>query len=481
MQKKYCYELNLRLQVTCVLKTLHLYPYTIQMKIPHRDILIKHVEVRDIRFPTSKEKHGSDAMNPDPDYSAAYIMVHTNHAHLTGHGLTFTIGRGNDLCCLAIEQMARVLPGTSLGDITEDFGAFWRKLNSDSQIRWLGPEKGVVHLALGAIVNALWDLYAKAENKPLWKLISEMSPEQLVRCLDFSYVTDAITPDEALDLLRKAETGKSVRMKELEANGFPGYTTSAGWLGYSDETIRRLCREAVQEGWTHVKMKVGKDLADDLRRAAMIREEIGYDRQLMMDANQKWEVDEAIRNMEALAQFKPLWIEEPTSPDDVLGHARIAKAVAPIKVATGEHAQNRVIFKQLLQAEAIQICQIDSCRVGGVNENLLIMLMAAKFGVPVCPHAGGVGLCEHVQHLSMIDFVAISGSMEGRVIEYVDHLHEHFEDPVRIQNGRYMAPSLPGYSVAMKPDSILEYSYPNGSYWTKELEIDFTPEQWNGR
>lgn len=428
------------------------------------DITITQVQVKDIRFPTSRSLDGSDAMNPDPDYSAAYVILETDSS-LEGHGLTFTIGRGNEICVQAIKSMEPLIIGQSLNSLTKDMGAFWRMITGDSQLRWLGPEKGVIHLATGAIVNAVWDLYAKAEEKPLWQLLAEMTPEELVRCIDFTYITDAITPNEAISILNRMEPSKAERIAHLKQNGYPAYTTSAGWLGYSDEKIRRLSREAKKEGFKHLKMKVGNDLQDDLRRAGIIREEVGSDMTLMMDANQKWDVDEAIENMKSLAKFDPWWIEEPTSPDDILGHAKIAKAVAPVKVATGEHCQNRVIFKQLMQAEALGICQIDSCRVGGVNENLAIMLMAAKFGIPVCPHAGGVGLCEYVQHLSMIDYIAISGTMENRIIEYVDHLHEHFLDPVKIQNGAYMPPVKPGYSIEMKPESLVAYEFPGGRIW----------------
>ncbi len=434
-------------------------------------LTITSAEVRDIRFPTSKHKHGSDAMNVDPDYSAAYIILHTDRPGLEGHGLTFTIGRGNEICCAAIQALTHHIIGKSLQSITSDWRGFWRLLTTDSQIRWLGPEKGVVHLATGALVNAVWDLQAKVAGKPLWKLIADMSPEELVSCLDFSYVTDVLTPTEAIQLLKAQQPGKESRLNHLLDHGYPGYTTSAGWLGYSDDQIRSLCRQARKEGWTHVKMKVGSDLADDMRRAKIIREEIGDDMFLMMDANQKWDVGQAIANMKSLAAFNPWWIEEPTSPDDILGHAAIAKAVHPIKVATGEHCQNRVIFKQLMQANAFGICQIDSCRVGGVNENLVILLLAAKFNIPVCPHAGGVGLCEYVQHLSMIDYLCISGSMDGRVIEYVDHLHEHFIEPVMIRRGRYMPPVRPGYSIEMKKESMEEYAFPDGPVWREELKI----------
>ncbi len=426
------------------------------------DIKITDVEIKDIRFPTSQDLSGSDAMNPDPDYSAAYVIFKTDRQELEGHGLTFTIGRGNELCTAAIELLSSKVVGQSFEDIKNDFGGFWRNITGDSQLRWLGPDKGVIHLATGAVINALWDLYAKLEQKSLWQLLAEMSPEKLVSCIDFTYITDAISPDEALKILKEKESTKQQRIKKLQDKGYPAYTTSVGWLGYSDEKIRRLCRQAIKRGWTRFKMKVGGNLEDDMRRAAIIREEIGSNVKLMMDANQKWEVDEAIENMEALAQFEPWWIEEPTSPDDILGHAAIAEAIDPIKVATGEHCQNRIMFKQLMQAESFDVCQIDSCRVGGVNEVLAILLMAAKYEIPVCPHAGGVGLCEYVQHLSMFDYVAVSGSMENRMIEYVDHLHEHFLDPVTIKNGHYMPPQKPGYSIEMKADTLKEYDFPTG-------------------
>jgi L-fuconate dehydratase len=435
------------------------------------DFKITAIETKDIRFPTSENLDGSDAMNPDPDYSAAYVILKTDHPDgLEGHGLTFTIGRGNELCVQAIQSLSYLLIGKSIRSLTQNMGQFWTMITGDSQLRWLGPEKGVIHLATGALVNAVWDLYAKIEKKPLWQLVADMSPEELVECIDFTYITDALNKEEALQILKEKEKGKEARRTHLMENGYPAYNTSAGWLGYSDEKIRRLCREAKAEGFTHVKMKVGSDLQDDIRRSKIIREEIGYDIKLMMDANQKWDVDEAIENMKELSKFQPWWIEEPTSPDDVLGHAKIAQAVKPIHVATGEHCQNRVVFKQLMQANAIGICQIDSCRVGGVHEILAILLLAAKFNIPVCPHAGGVGLCEHVQHLSMIDYLCISGSMEHRIIEYVDHLHEHFEDPVVIKNGKYLAPSLPGYSIEMKKESQVSFDFNTGSIWKKRKQ-----------
>lgn len=435
-----------------------------------KPITITEIEVKDIRFPTSKSLDGSDAMNPDPDYSAAYVILKTDAKDgVEGHGLTFTIGRGNELCAAAIHSLSPLILGKTLESFTSDMAGFWRMITGDSQLRWLGPEKGVIHLATGAMVNAVWDLYAKVAGKALWQLLADMTPEEFVSCIDFTYITDAITPEEALALLKKNEDSKQERIRHLMQDGYPAYTTSAGWLGYSDEKMRRLCREAKAAGFDHMKIKVGSDLKDDMRRAAVIREEIGPDLRLMMDANQKWDVDEAIANMAELKKFDPWWIEEPTSPDDILGHAKIAQAIAPIKVATGEHCQNRVVFKQLMQADAIGICQIDSCRVGGVNEILAILLMAAKFNVPVCPHAGGVGLCEYVQHLSMVDYIVVSGSLENRIIEFVDHLHEHFYDPVTIKNGAYMPPQMPGYSITMKPESLQEYEYPNGSFWQNEL------------
>ena len=422
--------------------------------------IITRVDVHDIRFPTSDSLDGSDAMNPDPDYSAAYVVLHTDAGDgLEGHGLTFTIGRGNELCVAAVHALGPLVRGMSLAEIAADMGAFWRRVVGDSQLRWVGPEKGVIHLATAALVNAVWDLWAKVEGKPLWKLLSDMTPEEVVRCIDFRYITDALTPEQALEILRRNAPTRGARAAELERDGYPAYTTSAGWLGYSDEKIRRLCREGMAGGWSHFKIKVGRDLADDVRRASLIREEIGPDRKLMMDANQVWDVDEAIANMRELARFDPWWIEEPTSPDDVLGHARIAQAVAPIGVATGEHCQNRVMFKQLMQANAIRFCQIDSCRLGGVNEVLAVLLLAAKFGVPVCPHAGGVGLCEYVQHLSAFDYICVSASLENRIVEYVDHLHEHFVDPVVVRDGRYRLPTAPGYSITMHESSIREHTH----------------------
>jgi L-fuconate dehydratase len=422
---------------------------------------------RDIRFPTSEDLSGSDAMNEAPDYSAAYVILKTDSPEgLEGHGLTFTIGRGNELCVAAIETLAPLVVGETLESFTQDMGAFWRRVTGDSQLRWLGPEKGVIHLATAAIVNAIWDLYAKSEGKPLWKLLVDMNPEELVRCVDFRYITDAITSEEALEILRGNEPSKASREEEMLRDGFPAYTTSTGWLGYDDEKLRLLCREAVEAGWTHFKMKVGSNIEDDARRAALIREEIGPNRKLMMDANQVWDVDEAIQNMQRLKDFDPWWIEEPTSPDDVLGHAKIARAVSPIGVATGEHCQNRVVFKQLLQADAISFCQIDACRLAGVNEVLSVLLLAAKFGVPVCPHAGGVGLSEYVQHLSVFDYVRVGASLENRILEYVDHLHEHFLDPVVIENGRYQAPTMPGYSIEIRPESLKRYQFPEGVAWS---------------
>ncbi|MCK2042235.1 L-fuconate dehydratase [Chromohalobacter sp. TMW 2.2308] len=428
---------------------------------------ITHLQARDIRFPTSRQLDGSDAMNAAPDYSATYVTLTTDaDDDHQGHGLTFTIGRGNDVCVKGVEALASRIVGRDLDAITADMGTFWRDLTSgDSQLRWLGPEKGVMHLAAAAIVNAVWDLWAKREGKPVWKLLADMSPEQLVRCLDFRFVTDALTPQEAIALLKRKEAGKGEREAHMRAEGYPGYTTSAGWLGYSEDKMRRLAREALAEGWTHFKQKVGGNLEEDRQRARILRDEIGWDRELMMDANQMWDVDEAIANMRDLAEFDPLWIEEPTSPDDILGHAEIRRRLDPMGVATGEHCHNRVMFKQLLQAEAIDYCQIDAARLGGLNEVILVLLMAAKFDVPVCPHGGGVGLCEYTQHISLFDYIAVSGSLDGRILEYVDHLHEHFVDPVRIERGRYQVPEAPGYSITMHDDSLERHRYPEGEAW----------------
>lgn len=428
---------------------------------------ITSISVKDIRFPTSRTLDGSDAMNAAPDYSAAYVVLHTDSKQgLEGHGLTFTIGRGNEICVAAIKALQHFVIGRTLGELTENMGAFWREITtSDSQLRWLGPDKGVMHLATAAIVNAVWDLWAKSVNKPVWKMLADMTPEELVACLDFRFVTDAITPEEALALLRRNLASRATRSREMQEEGYPGYTTSAGWLGYTEEKIRRLAREGVAEGWTHFKQKVGGNLADDMRRASILREEIGWDRKLMMDANQVWDVDETITNMRKLAAFDPWWIEEPTSPDDILGHASIRARVKPIGVATGEHCHNRVMFKQLLQAKAIDFCQVDAARLGGLNEVLVVLLMAAKFGVPVCPHAGGVGLCEYVQHISIFDYIAVSASLDNRVLEYVDHLHEHFVEPVVIRRGRYMPPQQPGYSIEIHKNSLDKYSYPDGEAW----------------
>lgn len=419
---------------------------------------IVDMQVLDLRFPTSLHLDGSDAMNPDPDYSAAYVILRTDDEH-EGHGLTFTIGRGNEICCAAIEAMRHLVIGLDMAKVAENMGAFWRHVTSDSQLRWIGPDKGAIHLATGAVVNAVWDLWARLEGKPVWRLVAEMSPEEIVRCIDFRYITDCITPAEAVELLRGKAEGKEERIATLLREGYPCYTTSAGWLGYDDDKLRRLCREAVDAGFQHIKMKVGRDKADDIRRLTIARETVGADINLMIDANQVWEVDEAIDWIGDLAFAKPWFIEEPTSPDDIEGHRRIRENIAPVKVATGEMCQNRVIFKQLIMRGAIDVVQIDACRLGGVNEVLAVLLMAAKYDLPVCPHAGGVGLCEYVQHLAMIDYVCIAGTLEGRVVEYVDHLHEHFVEPCVIEGAAYMPPSAPGFSIEIKPKSRETYHF----------------------
>lgn len=419
---------------------------------------ITELRTRDLRFPTSDTLAGSDAMNPDPDYSAAYVVLETDGAH-EGHGLTFTIGRGTEICVAAIEAMRHLLVGIDLDSVRQDMGRFWRHITGDSQLRWIGPDKGAIHLATGAVVNAMWDLLAKEAGKPVWQLVGEMSPQEIVKLIDFRYITDVLTEAEALDILRKAEPGKAERIATLKAEGYPCYTTSAGWLGYSDEKLRRLCREAREAGFTHTKFKVGQNLEDDIRRLTIAREELGEDMNIMIDANQVWEVDQAIDWIRELAFARPLFIEEPTSPDDIIGHRKIREGVAPIKVATGEMCQNRILFKQFIANEALDFVQIDSCRLGGLNEVLAVQLMAAKFGLPVWPHAGGVGLCEYVQHLSMIDYVAITGEKDSKRIEFVDHLHEHFVDPCVVKNGAYQAPRAPGFSIQMKPETLRDFEF----------------------
>lgn len=420
--------------------------------------IITGIRTIDVRFPTSDSLDGSDAMNPDPDYSAAYVILETDTQH-EGHGLTFTIGRGNEICVTAIQALKPLIVGLDMGWVAQNMGRFWQHITSDSQLRWIGPDKGAIHLATSAVVNAVWDLWAKMEGKPVWQLIADMSPKELVRCIDFRYLTDCITPEWALEFLTAKAEGKAQRITTLKAEGYPCYTTSAGWLGYDDAKLRRLCREAVDAGFKHIKMKVGHNLEDDIRRLTIARDECGPDVNLMIDANQVWEVDTAIDWVKKLSFVNPWFIEEPTSPDDIEGHRKIREAVAPIQVATGEMCQNRIIFKQLIMRNAIDVVQVDSCRLGGINEILAVMLMAAKYDLKVCPHAGGVGLCEYVQHLSIIDYLCIAGTREGRVIEFVDHLHEHFIDPCVIQNAAYMPPQRPGFSIEMKPESLKDYEF----------------------
>jgi L-fuconate dehydratase len=427
------------------------------------------MEVLDVRFPTSRELDGSDAMNPDPDYSAAYVVLHTDGGP-DGYGLTFTIGRGNDVQAAAIKALEHHVVGKDVPEDAAALAALSAELIGDSQFRWLGPEKGVAHMAIGAVVNAAWDLAARRADRPLWRFLAEMTPEELVSLVDFRYLSDAITEQEALDILRAAEPGRRERTEQILRDGYRAYSTSPGWLGYSDTKLVRLAEQAVADGFDMIKLKVGGDLDDDIRRMKLARETVGADIRIAVDANQRWDVAAAITWMEALAPYDPYWIEEPTSPDDVLGHAAIAKAVAPIKVATGEHVQNRVVFKQLLQAGALSVLQLDACRVGGINENVAILLLAAKFGVPVCPHAGGVGLCEMVRHLSMFDFVAVSGSDVDRSIEWVDNLHEHFTDPAVVRNGRYLAPVGPGFSARMHDATLRRFLFPNGPEWTESAQ-----------
>ncbi|MGN6800010.1 MAG: enolase C-terminal domain-like protein [Gaiellaceae bacterium] len=427
---------------------------------------ITGLTVADIRFPTSRSLDGSDAMHRRPDYSAAYVVLRTDDAGLSGHGLTFTNGRGTEVVVAAVHALEPLVVGRSLEGITGDMRAFWRSLVSDDQLRWLGPEKGVMHLATAAVVNAVWDLWAKSRRMPLWQLLAHLPPEELVAAVDFRYIDDALPRDEALDLLRAARRDADARELQIIADGYPAYTTSAGWLGYDDDKVAALVRRAREDGFDHVKMKVGLELESDVRRAGLIRDVLGAGGVLMMDANQVWGVEDAIAAMRVLAEFEPWWIEEPTSPDDVLGHARIRREIAPIRVATGEHVQNRIIFKQLLQAGAIDVCQIDACRVAGVNEVIAILLLAKKFDVPVCPHAGGVGLCEYVQHLAVFDFVAVSGTLDNRIVEWVDHLHEHFRHPAVVEHGRYRVPRDAGYSIEMLPEALDEFAYPGGRTWS---------------
>jgi L-fuconate dehydratase len=431
-------------------------------------MLITDLAVRDVRFPTSSTLAGSDAVHPSPDYSAAYVILKTDGPDgLEGHALSFTAGRGTEVVLAGVVAFRPFVVGRTLAEIVTNFRGFWESLVGDGQLRWIGPEKGVIHLAASAVLNAVWDLYAKSQGKPLWRLLLDMKPEELVSMIEFRYLSDAITPQEALDILRRNYSTRSQRERQILEQGYPAYTTSVGWLGYADEKLQQLCADAIAQGWTHAKIKVGANLNDDIRRVRLVREALGPERKLMIDANQAWDVPQAIDWIKRLAEFDLWWAEEPTSADDVRGHATIARAIAPIGVATGEQCQNRVIFKQLFQLEAIRFCQIDACRLASVNEVLAVILMAAKFGVSVCPHAGGVGLCEYVQHYSLFDYIAVSASLENRVLEYIDHLHEHFVHPVEIRSGRYMPPKAPGFSITMRPESLNAYAFPNGPVWCR--------------
>lgn len=432
------------------------------------NIILKNLEVEDLRWPTSLGAHGSDAMHTDPDYSCVYVTIKTNYDYY-GNGLTFTCGRGTDVIVLAVEALKFLVEGQNLKDIVNNFANFWRKLTSESQLRWIGPEKGVIHLAVASIINAIWDLWAKIENKPVWRLLVDLTPEELVSVIDFRYITDVIKPNDAIELLKKNWSTKGERINDVLEKGYPAYTTQVGWMGYSDDKIESLCKEYLKKGFTSFKIKVGKDLQNDISRCRLIRNTIGWENNLMIDANQIWDVNEAIEWVKRLSEFKPMWIEEPTSPDDILGHANISKALRPlgIEVATGEMCANRVMFKQFLQANAMQYCQIDSARIGGINEILSVYLMAKKFNVKVCPHAGGVGLCEMVQHLQIWDYINLSATKENRVIEYVDQQHEQFMNPCIIKNACYMAPINPGYSTELKQEAIESYRYPNGTEWER--------------
>ena len=431
--------------------------------------VITEVSYRDIRFPTASAGHGSDSLHKDPNYSAAYVVISVQDLAFNGHGLTFTIGRGTEVVCAAIQALLPLVKGRSLLEIYTDFATFWHSLTCETQLRWIGPEKGAIHLAVAAVINALWDLWGKIEGKPVWQLLSDMTPEEIISLVDWQYLSDVLTKDEALEILRKWYPTREERVKEMKENGYPCYITSAGWMGYSDDVIKQRLQAAMDSGFSIFKMKVAQDLELDKHRCQFIRDVIGWDAPLMMDANQCWDVDEAIEHMTVLAEFKPLWIEEPTSPDDILGHGKIGNALRPlgIGIATGEHCHNRVMFKQFLECGSMDFCQIDSCRLGGVNEVISVLLMAEKFQIPVCPHAGGVGLCELSQHLMFFYYICVTGTKEKRLIEYADHLHEHFIYPVKVQNGCYMLPCDPGYSSEMKMESLDEYDFPNGPVWTK--------------
>jgi L-fuconate dehydratase len=425
---------------------------------------LKNILTQDVRFPTSLELDGSDAVNVDPDYSAAYLALELSTGE-TGHALVFTAGRGNEVVTAAMSSAAELLRGHDMDDLLAHMGKASAVIVHDSQMRWLGPEKGVSQMAAGAVVNALWDIKAKRAGLPLWELVARMSPEEIVEAVDFTHIRNALTESDALDILTRGQDGKEARIAELKEIGYRAYTTSPGWLGYSDEKMLRLAKEAVEAGFGLIKLKVGASVDDDVRRLGLVRDLLGPDFPVAIDANQIWEVDQAIEWVNRLAEYSPYWIEEPTSTDEILGHATIRKGVAPIRVATGEAVHNRIIFKQMLQAGAIDVMQIDSTRVAGVNENLANMLLAAKFGVIVCPHAGGVGLCELVQHFPFIDYAVMSTSREGRYIEYVDHLHEHFVDPVVMKDGYYMAPTIPGISAEMFEKSRATWTFPNGPGW----------------
>jgi L-fuconate dehydratase len=437
-------------------------------------ILIESVDAIDVRFPTSLLGHGSDAMHPQPDYSAAVCILRTSLDGLEGHGMTFTIGRGNEICAAAIEALAPFVVGLSLEEIQADMGAFWRRIVGDSQLRWLGPEKGVIHLAGAAVINAAWDLWARAAGKPVWRLVSEMSPAEIVRLIDFRHVRDELTPEQAIELLSDRRQGRAARTQAILEHGMPAYTTSPGWLGYDDETVRLLCASAAREGWAGVKLKVGHDRERNLQRCRAAREELRPGQRLMIDANQVWEIDEAIAHVRYLAEVDPWWVEEPVSPDDILGHRTVADAVRPIRIATGEHCHNRVMFKQFLQAGAVDVVQVDACRLGGLNENLAVLLLAAKHDKPVCPHAGGVGLCEYVQHIAAIDLIAIGGARDDRMVEHAAHLHEHFVDPIVIRDGAYRMTDAPGFSVAFREESVAAFRFPDGAYWRDVRREDRT-------
>ncbi len=428
-------------------------------------VSITAATVTDLRFPTSRTLDGSDAMNPDPDYSAAYLELSTSEPGLTGCGFVFTIGRGNDIQAAAVEVVADRLVGRELDGLLENPSAVNRELNWDSQLRWLGPDKGVMHMAVGAAMNAVWDLRCKREGRPLWSTLSHLEPAEVVALVDWTYLSDFLDPAQAREILEERRSERDSRIADLRRDGLAAYTTSPGWLGYSDDKLERLCRQALDDGFNTIKLKVGADLDNDCRRLGIARTAIGPDTALAIDANQRWSVPDAIAAIGRFAEFNLRWVEEPTHPDDVVGHATIAKAVHPVPIATGEHLANPTLAKQLLQLGGAQILQIDATRVGGVHDLVAMILLAARAGVDVIPHAGGVGLCEAVQHFAFFNAISVAADPSQLALEYVDHLHEHLDQPVEVTSGRYRLPTQPGAGTAFRPGTAAAFAYPCGTEW----------------